>query len=160
MIQRIQSVYLFIAFVAALLLFFFPMASFLSEMEYFKFYIYGLESMVPGTSDMYVINQWYTVPLIGLAVALGFITLVAVFLYKNRLLQMRLIKINIFLNIILIGLFFLLYMPVVEDAVGVAPEYGNELGIYLPLISLIFLILGHRAIKKDEKLVRSADRIR
>ncbi|MCF8302781.1 MAG: DUF4293 domain-containing protein [Bacteroidales bacterium] len=160
MIQRLQSIYLFVAFVAALLLFFFPMASFLSDMEYYKFYIYGLENMAPEAGNAYIINQWYTVPLIILGVALGFIALVTIFLYKNRLLQIKLIKIDILVNVLLIGLFFLLYMPVVEDAIGVAPEYGREIGIYLPLISLIFLILAHRGIKKDEKIVRAADRIR
>jgi hypothetical protein len=35
-----------------------------------------------------------------------------------------------------------------------------QFGMYIPLISLIFLVLASRAIRKDEELIKSSDRLR
>jgi hypothetical protein len=35
-----------------------------------------------------------------------------------------------------------------------------EIGAYIPIINLLFLFLANRSILKDEKLVRSVDRLR
>jgi len=39
-------------------------------------------------------------------------------------------------------------------------DYIREPGIYLPIVSVVFLVLANRFIMKDEKLIRSADRLR
>jgi len=52
------------------------------------------------------------------------------------------------------------YIPEIEKATNVSADYVNAYGIYMPLISLLSLVLANRFIKKDEKLVNSFDRLR
>jgi len=90
---------------------------------------------------------------IGLLAIIGY----AIFRFKQRLHQLKLVKIGIFLNIILVAGIFLNYFKFFTNA-----QIGSELGLgsYFPLISLVMLVVANRYILKDEKLVRSADRLR
>jgi len=88
------------------------------------------------------------------------LSVVCIFLYKNRVLQMKIVRLTILLNIVIIGLIFLVYAKIIETNLLTSPDYLDEAGIYFTLISLVFLILANRSIMKDEKLVRSADRLR
>jgi len=64
---------------------------------------------------------------------------------------------GIFLNIILVAGVFLNYPKLfIDTKIDIEPG----LGTYFPLISLVFLVLAYRFILKDEKLVKSADRLR
>ncbi len=77
--------------------------------------------------------------------------------YKQRLHQLKLVKICIFLNIILVAG----DIPELSKAIyraQIRMEIGS--GAYFPLISLVLLVVANRYILKDEKLVRSADRLR
>ena len=79
--------------------------------------------------------------------------------------QIKLCATAFFLNIILLGLLFL-----GPDAIAsnIAPDMADEAGrivnyrwiCFLPFGSLILTNMASRAIKKDEALVRSADRLR
>jgi hypothetical protein len=73
---------------------------------------------------------------------------------------MKVVRLAILLEIVLIALIFFIYAKIIETNLMVSPEYLDEAGIYFPLIALIFLILANRSILKDEKLVRSIDRLR
>lgn len=85
--------------------------------------------------------------------ALAFLT---IFLYKNRKRQFVLNRLNILLNLILLGIF--VYRSLLLSEENSVAEKG--LGMLLPIVSVIFLVLANRAVKKDEDLVRSADRLR
>ena len=96
----------------------------------------------------------------------GFISLLAlttIFLYKKRQLQIKLCKLNLLLVTIQIAA-LVLYIDVAKE--GISPTSPNDvligvkLGTFIPLISFILLYLATRFIKKDEDLVRSADRLR
>ena len=68
-----------------------------------------------------------------------------------------------FLNTLLLGIIIaLLYYQIIEgDKILPHPVYGDyKIGFFLPIIALIFNVLANFYIKKDEDLVRSADRIR
>jgi hypothetical protein len=158
MIQRIQTVFLFLAILAAIALFFYPIAGIYSDTVAYKFYVYELKNMVPGETSMF--SFMTTFPLLLLNILVAAISLVCIFLYKNRVLQARLVRFAILFNIILIGLIFFVYARIIETNFLVSPDYLDEAGVYFPLISLIFLILANRYILKDEKLVRSVDRLR
>ncbi len=76
-------------------------------------------------------------------------------MYKNRVLQYKLANLLVVFNVFMTGLFFLLnYINVPAENVSFA------IGAFLPLISAGFAFLAAHFIKKDEQLVRSADRIR
>ena len=61
------------------------------------------------------------------------------------------------LNLILLGFFVYRILNTSGEATAVS-EKG--VGIFLPVISIVFLVLANRAIKKDEDLVKSVDRLR
>ncbi|NVO20267.1 MAG: DUF4293 domain-containing protein [Bacteroidetes bacterium] len=157
MIQRIQTIYLSLAIIALGILFFFPLASFLSDLSYLKFYITGVKNMAPG-GDV-PLSMMYVLPLVLLVIAVLFISVMSLLQYKNRPRQIKFTSIAVMLNILAILAILFVYVPIIERKTGVKPDYGY-LGIYLPVISLLFLVLANMAIKRDEKLVRSSDRLR
>jgi hypothetical protein len=73
---------------------------------------------------------------------------------------MKVVRIAILLQIVLIALIFFVYAKIIETNLSASPDYLDETGIYFTLVSLVFLILANRSIMKDEKLVRSVDRLR
>jgi hypothetical protein len=158
MIQRIQSIFLFVAFVAAITLFFYPIAGIYSDLFTYKFYVYELKNMVPGETSLFTFMT--TFPLLLLNILVGLMAVSCIFLYKNRIRQAKIVRLAILLEIVFIALVFFVYASIIDKNLHASPEYLEEAGVYFPLISLIFLILAYRFIIKDEKLVRSADRLR
>lgn len=158
MIQRIQTVYLSLAFIAIGLLFAFPLAQFFSETGTYIFSITGLKNMVPGEPNAF--NSMIFLPLIVVSIGIALLALFTIFQYKKRLLQIKLTNFGVFGSIALIMSIFFLYIPMIEKKINIVPDYLNSIGIYLPLIALVFTVMANRAIKRDEKLVRSADRLR
>jgi len=97
---------------------------------------------------------------VGIIVFLSsLVAIVAIFQYKNRLSQIKLGA----LNALLISASLVISMFLVYNAQKpFAPEnYGSYgIGIYFPVIGLIFNLLSNRFIRRDEKLVQSVDRLR
>lgn len=158
MIQRIQTLFLALAFIATVLVFFFPLAGIYSGSVAYKFYIYGMKNMVPGEASMFSFMTVF--PLLLMNILVASLSIGAVFVYKNRITQMKVVRFAIFLEIVMVALIFFVYAKIIETNLFASPDYLDETGIYFPLISLIFLILANRSIMKDEKLVRSVDRLR
>ena len=158
MIQRIQTIFLFLAFLVTVSLFFFPLAGIYSTNAAYKFYVYELRNMVPGEASIF--SFMTTFPLLLLNILVGALSMASIFLYKNRILQAKIVRIAILTEIILIALVFFVYAKIIETNLFASPDYLDEAGIYFPLISLVFLILANRSVMKDEKLVRSVDRLR
>jgi glucan phosphoethanolaminetransferase (alkaline phosphatase superfamily) len=158
MIQRIQTLYLSLAFIAIALLFAFPLAQFFSETGTYMFSITGLKNLVPGEPEAF--NYKVFLPLIVLSAGIALLALITIFQYKKRLLQIKLTSGGVFASIALIMGIFFLYIPMIEKKINIVPNYLDSIGIYLPLVALVFFVMANRAIKRDEKLVRSADRLR
>ena len=155
MIQRIQSLFIFLAIVACILLFFMPIATYLNDFSYYKFYLTGFKSMVPGVTAPF--GNYFTAPLAVILVAVTGISIVSVFLYKNRVLQARVVTFAILMNIVFVLIQFF-YSDKIYKAVLIDPEFS--IGTFLPLISLFFLVMANRFIHKDDKMVKSMDRLR
>jgi hypothetical protein len=158
MIQRIQSVFLLIAFISSVLLFFFPLAGIYGDTSTYLFFVYKFQNMVPGDTSLF--NNMAVIPLAVINAGTAGLVAVSIFMYKNRVLQMRLVRFGIFLDIILIALVFFVYAGIIERTLFVTPDYMSEAGIYFPLAALVFLILANRSIVRDERMVRSIDRLR
>lgn len=155
MIQRIQSLYLILAAVAASLMFAFPLAKFYGSSN-FALYVYQIEFFDPNPSLQ--LSSMFLLPLMGvviLIIALSIITLVS---FKNRRRQLLLTKINMASTLILLAGYFLGYMGILEKSVGNVPEY--QFASFMPVLVFVFLFLANRGIQKDEKLIRSMDRLR
>jgi len=86
-------------------------------------------------------------------------TLLAIFSiinFKKRQHQFVLNRLNIIFNFILLG--FFVYRSLNLSGETMVSEKG--IGMFLPAISIVLLVLANKAIKKDEDLVKSVDRLR
>mgnify|MGYP002411252624 CR=1 FL=1 len=156
MIQRIQTVYLALASIALIVLYFFPLASYLSELSYSKLYLTHLASLTPGVEP--VVKNSVVLPL---AIFNGMIALIgSVFVYKKRPLQSKIVKLCILMTIIMIVLVFFVYAPLISRLTATEAVFTDGYGLYLILLAIVMFVLANRAIIKDEKLVRAADRLR
>ena len=92
-----------------------------------------------------------------LGLGISFLALVSIFVYKNRKQQMKLCRIGALLTLAEIVFIVISYVNTKEIAQS-EPNFGYVIFI-LPISTLCFL-LAAKAIKKDEDLVKSVDRIR
>ena len=86
----------------------------------------------------------------------GIMSFASLLLYKNRTRQIIGNRLNIVINFLLLGIivYHLLSLP----GETVVSEKG--IGVFIPLFVIVFLVLSNKAIIKDEKLVKSVDRLR
>lgn len=150
MIQRIQTLFLVISTALLSLLFLFPLSEFSDENnQVFNFNVFGIFA-----DNEEVIS---TIPLLILLSIVILISLVTIFSFKNRSLQMRLSVFNI---LVLIGFIGLFAFYIFNTAENINANIHYTIFSVMPVISIILIYLALRAIKKDDELVRSADRIR
>jgi len=76
--------------------------------------------------------------------------------FKKRQHQFVLNRLNMIFNFILLG--FFVYRSLNLSGETFVSEKG--IGMFLPAISIVLLVLANKAIKKDEDLVKSVDRLR
>ena len=140
MIQRIQT--LFLAGVAGISL----------ALYYLPLYSYAM-SGGEGVHEFFIMENVFLSVLNGVVLLLS---VMAIFFFKNRNLQVRITSLNMLLvSILIVSDFYFSDRPVTLDA-----SLHFEVGSYLLLLSLVLLWLAVRFIRKDEQLVRSADRLR
>lgn len=136
MLQRIQTVYLFVVvLLSGLFIFFVPLWS------------------DEAGEDIYAVD---VIPALALFLGSALLALISIFIYKTRKLQFVLGRVNIIVNFFLLGVFvyWLLSVP------GEMEISEKGIGMFLPVLSIVFLVLANRAIKRDEDLVKSVDRLR
>jgi hypothetical protein len=150
MLQRIQTLFLLLAAAAMLVASVTPLAFFIYEGD--KVTLEAMGVYLDGTLNDSTWGQF------ALGMVSSVLSLITVFLYKQRMLQIRLSVFNVLL---MIGFYlyfgFIIYkllpMETLEfQKVGV--------GIIMPLIALILTILAIRNIGADEALIRSLNRLR
>lgn len=89
-------------------------------------------------------------------VVAALLSLIAVFSYKKRQNQFVVNRINILINFYLLSV--LIYLSLTLPGETQISEKG--IGIYFPIVNIILLVMANKAIKKDEDLVKSVDRLR
>lgn len=151
MIQRIQSVFLLLVSVVMVIAFLSPFLEIrMPDSTSITVYVQG---MIKGGN---IINPTWGVIVIACISAL--LPLINIFLYKKRKVQIRIGYLtSFFLIFFYVTLVTYLYFFINKNGAEIA---SVNYGIFLPIISLIFNILAISKIKKDEKLVKSLDRIR
>ncbi len=147
MIQRIQTVYIFIAAVLTGLLLQLDFAELAVNGELYVFNAMGITS-----GDQIVFNGLPVMAFIGLITLLH---IVVIFMYKRRIRQIRFLAFTFILLLGLLGIFFYFIYAGFQNA-----EVAYKIPMIFPLIAAILDYLAIRAIGKDEALVRSLDRIR
>jgi uncharacterized protein YjeT (DUF2065 family) len=137
MIQRIQTLYLLLVFVITGIL---P-------------FVFPLWKTTDGKNYLFMQNQLYVI-FFGLSTTL---TLLSIISFKKRQNQFVIGRLNIILNLILFGLFVYHSLNLSGETPGVS-EKG--IGMFLPILAIVLLGFANKAIKKDEDLVKSVDRLR
>jgi len=101
-------------------------------------------------------STWY---IAALAITASLIAIFSVLQFKNRLNQMKLGALNALVMAATLGLsYYKIYQ--LEGMINPEAQGNIQLGFFLPALAMILNILSNRFIRKDEKLVRSVDRIR
>ncbi len=154
MIQRIQTVYLFLASAIIFSMFLSPLAEMVDSSG--NYYSFGLTGIYKGMGET-AIKIESVLPLRFLVAVTASLSLLTIFFYKRRILQLRICIFNLMLLIGFYALFFFYYYHTKNrlDATG-----HFNLTVIFPVIALILVFLATRGIRKDEILVRSYDRIR
>jgi hypothetical protein len=155
MLQRIQSIYLLLAALAIYALYLFP-------------FVHGVNVdgklatiMVTGVFDdaggIHTHIQFFT-GLTAATAVIGLIPLIIIFLYKNRKQQIALCYSTI---LVIFGFSFWMAQEV-KGVMGSTPidTHNWGIGLLLSSVSILFLVFAFKAIQRDEKLVKSADRLR
>ena len=145
MLQRKQTLWLFIA------------ALLNAGVFYFGLYSYHVMENGVDMAKMMRVNDHF--PLLLIALVMTLLPLITLFMYNNRKRQMRMS----FVSILAIISFVSLTLSRVTNLSKLVPPPTNEsywIGAVLPVIALVFLFMAIFGIRRDEKLVKSVDRLR
>lgn len=144
MIQRIQTIYLLlIAVISGGLIF-----------------VFDLWTLGSGTQE-FVLDLFskpeFTFKLIPISFfASSLIALISIFNFKNRKLQFVLGRVIVLINLFLLGL--LIYLSLTLPGETAVSKKG--IGMFLPVLIILLAVIANKAIKRDEDLVKSVDRLR
>lgn len=153
--QRIQTLYLSLAIVINLAAYLVNVAQFQLEEQLHDFTLYGLIDV--NTSEV----LYSTVSLSVLNMVSILVSLVVIFMFKKRQLQIKLSQLNLFIQVIYVAaIFFIIDSAASTFNLDTEIHLDYGIGIFLAILPLIFIYLAIRSIKKDEALIRAADRIR
>ncbi|WP_394970466.1 DUF4293 domain-containing protein [uncultured Croceitalea sp.] len=121
-----------------------------------------LAGVVPFFVNLWVVNDnvlFFAKDEITISVVfyvIAALALLTIFLFKKRQNQFVVNRVNMIFNLFLLG--FFVYRSLNLSGETAVSEKG--IGMLIPVFSIVFLVLANRAIKKDEDLVKSVDRLR
>lgn len=144
MIQRIQSIYLLIAtLLSGGLIFVLNLWENEEGLEFFAIDSFNTDSLLLKIMT-------------GLFFVSAALTFVAIFQFKKRQLQFVLGRLSILTNFILLGI--IVYFS--QNLSGEINVSEKGIGLLIPILTIVFVVIANKAIKKDEELVKSVDRLR
>lgn len=143
MIQRKQSIWLFLAAMLNGALFIFPVFRYQPAMKF---------EPVLEFARSYL-------PLFIVAAVITLLPLITIFLFGNRKRQKGMTLLNILLNLGFMAL-ALMRVSQVKQANGADTAIIYDIGMLLPVAAIVFLFMAWRGIRHDEKLIKSLDRLR
>ena len=123
---------------------------------YLKLYVFEFQNLTPDSEVHFSFTT--VLPLLLINILVIALTVVTILTFKNRIRQVRLVRFNMLLSILLIVGIFFLYPNLVMNTAEAESEW--EAGAYIPIVNLLLPFMANRSILKDEKLVRSVDRLR
>ncbi len=155
MIQRIQTLFLLLIVILSSITFFTPVAGLYNATENIVYQL-DYRGIMKITSDTFILaeNTW---ALSALGIIIPVMALITIFLFKNRILQLRL---TVFNAVLMAGYYGLLFMYLWFAQVKLEAKWFLEIVAAFPLICIILAFLAMRGIAKDEALVKSLNRIR
>jgi hypothetical protein len=152
MIQRIQSIWLLLAAITVSCLLFIPMVTATIGTTEYQVLASGLYQKIGNQSNLIKSST----PLLICVIAAALISVVNIFNFSNRNRQKLIARMT---SILIIALSFLSSQA--SKAIPGGLESANyKVGMFLPIIGVLFCILAIRGINNDEKLIKAADRLR
>lgn len=161
MIQRVQSIFLLIAIIIPIVLIFMPLGYLTTDGAQYVYNSISLKENIPDGSS--VIRLYYLAFCLFLT---SFLSGVALFMYKNRVKQMQVVSFTMIVFLITLMLILWICPDIIfKKFFGARMEdfifsFNTVPLIILIVIEAVCLFMANRFIKKDEELVRSADRLR
>lgn len=148
MIQRVQTLFLFGIALFSLAMLFLPFEQVsVAETKY-------MLNLMPGCLTN-MVKPFVYVP-IGLNIVIFGLSLFTIFKFKRRTQQMKFAQLLMVLSVLLMGsLFTMQFLKVDDTAIA-----DFKITAFFPAINIVLAFLARMFIKKDEELVKSADRIR
>ncbi len=161
MIQRIQTIFLFLYIAALISTFFFPVwqkISFNDQTNEVDVIVTGHVSSViyekAGEAIIYD-NFWVG----GFIIIACIVAAMSIFSFKNRLTQIKLGTLNsLFTSLLVIYYLYEIFYNI--DYVDIKDKISFLISFYLIFLAIFFNFLANRFIRKDELLVRESERIR
>jgi len=155
MIQRIQTVYLLIIVILSGFVIFSPLADLLNNADklYYLVDFKGI-SLIQTTGNVIESRIW---ALTSVSMVVPILALIAIFSYKNRIKQIRLTVINMLFMLCFYVFLVLFIWPACSR---LHADWHLRVVSVFPLVNLILSYLAIGAIGKDEKLIKSLDRLR
>ena len=160
MLQRIQTVFLFLVSLLMVVDVFSPIwinvniETGESHILYSAFYEFIPAAGEPAQNTFFP----YAIVSLTALIAAG-IAFYEIFQYKNRLTQMKLGALNSIIMTVCLGCS--VWFATDGQQTWMPRNTGSYgYGLFLPAVAMILNIIANRFIRKDEKLVRSVDRIR
>lgn len=156
MIQRIQTLYLVIIIILSTITLFSPVAGLHDENsgDVFILNYRGLLEMDAQLGEIFRANTWM---LTAIMVLIPLLCLVTVFLFKKRIVQIRLLFFNL---VIMAGFYGILFIYLWQFGNSLQARWFLEIVSAFPLINIILSFMAIRSIGKDEALIKSLNRIR
>ncbi len=146
MIQRIQSIWLLLATLTAGAVFYTD--------------VYRAEILKDSTAITEHLRVGGHFPSLLIAVLMVLLPFISIFLFKNRKKQRNMVWLSILICIGFIAINLFRISGFTATYTGQLSNHTYHVGSILPVVVIIFLILAIRGINKDEKLIRSLDRLR
>ncbi|MEZ5017941.1 MAG: DUF4293 domain-containing protein [Flavipsychrobacter sp.] len=145
MIQRIQSVWLLLAALVNAGLFY---------LSYYKAIF-----LTNGEETVKYLRATSYLPSLVVLIVITILPLVTIFRFKDRKKQSRMAVLSMIASI---GFHALAIMRIgnINNSEPLPSDGSYQIGFFLPTIAIIFLLLAIKGIRKDEKLVKSLDRLR
>lgn len=160
MIQRPQTILLFIAAALYLLMNFFPIWSLSIDPSTVELNSIKLTLSAIVDNTTIIEKEESNIYLLAILTCGFVLSIITIFLFKNRTLQMKLTAANIFLMIIFMGLSIIISIPSGQKMI-MSDENGTlGYSFYFSVGVILSLYVANRLIRKDEDLVKSVDRIR
>lgn len=156
MLQRIQTVYLLLAAAAVFSVFLFDIAHFTDAAGSKN--MLGLYQLKLANGEIKSVKA-SLLPILVLSVA-GALQLFSIFAYRKRRRQMQLVRFSYLTLLLGVGAIWYFTDQNYWTLELAEPDLSYRAGFYLPFVSFAFAWLANRAIRNDEELVKSLDRIR
>ncbi len=162
MIQRIQTVFLAIVAILHICLFFVPFWVASNPIgAHISLDAAGVDGANLNTVKNLVLGYGASaikITIINIVIVFG--ALATIFMYNNRLMQIKFVRF-LMLIVLILGVLMVMSAENVNSLLsGLRFDSSYSFGIAFPLISIILLFMAAKRIRHDENLVRSADRLR